>query len=353
MLAAFLSGLERFEVKDIPAPKCGPDEVVVRVMACAVCGTDLRIFLHGHRKVKLPWIIGHEVAGEIFEVGSNVRNRFPHIKEGLRVQVVPGISCGRCDECLRGLVCSNMRAIGYDYPGGFEQLLLVPSDAVATNLLPIPDGVSFVEASLAEPISCVLNGQKIIGGIGLGDTVVIIGVGPMGIVHGKLARLQGAYRLILVDISDARLDLAKKFFGTDEVFYINSSKEDEVEAVMDVTSGRGAEKVIVACSSASAQERALGMVRAYGKILYFGGLPPQVPAINFNSNVLHYKSASVYGTFGSTVLQQKESLELIARGFAKGLITHEFSLNEIEEAFRTAIEGNALKVVIKPWGDGS
>jgi len=351
MLAAYLKNLSELELKEVPRPKCGDDEILLKVMACAICGTDVRIFLHGHRKVKFPWIIGHEVSGTIAEIGKNVQKRFPEIKVGDRVQVAPGIACGKCDYCLQGLVCPHMKAIGYDYPGCFAQYLLIPWDAITgNNLIPIPEDVSFAEASLAEPISCAINGLKMLGGISLGETVVIIGSGSLGVVHGKLAKMQGASRIIMVDIKDEKLDLARKVLGDDNVLYIDSTKEDEVKRVLDVTNGEGADKVIIACSSKKAQERSLQMVKMYGKILYFGGLPSQDSIINFNSNALHYKAASVVGTFGSTVYQQKQAIKLISTGFAKDLITHTFPLSKIQEAFKLAISGRALKIIIEPWG---
>ncbi len=353
MFAAYLEDVKKFEVKEVPVPKCGSDEVLLKVMACAICGTDLRIFSYGHKKVKFPWIIGHEIAGVIVEVGENIQKRFQHIKIGERVQVVPGIACGKCDNCLRGLVCSNMKAIGYDYPGGFEQYLLVPEEAIAgNNLIPIPNNMSFTEASIAEPISCAINGQEIMGGVKLGDTVVIVGTGPIGVSHAKLAKMQGAARLIMIDIVQEKLDLVRKVLGDESTFYINASKKDEVKEILDITSGEGADKVIISCSSKSAQEKALHFVKTYGHILYFGGLPPQISTINFDSNALHYKSASVHGTWGSTVYQQKEALRLIAQGFAKGLITHKFPLTRINEAFEIALSGKALKVIIEPWSKG-
>ncbi len=352
MLAAYLKDVKRLEIQEIPTPECGPNEVLIKVMACAICGTDLRIFSYGHKKVKLPWILGHEISGVIAEVGENIRKRFQHIRVGEKVQVVPGIACGRCDNCLRGLVCPNMKAIGYDYPGGFAQYLLIPEEAIfGNNLISMPENLSFAEASIAEPLSCAINGQEVMGGIELGDTVVIIGSGSIGVFHAKLARMQGASRLIMVDVSRKKLELVRRVLGDEDVFYVDASEKDEVEEILDITSGKGADKIIISCSSKSAQERALDFVKMYGKILYFGGLPPQISAINFNSNALHYKLASVHGTFGSTVFQQREALRLISCGFAKGLITHRFPLTKINEAFETALSGEALKVIIEPWSN--
>ena len=352
MLAAYLKDVKRFEVQEIPTPECGPNEVLIKVTACAICGTDVRIFSYGHRKIKFPWILGHEIAGVVTEVGENVRKKFRYIRAGERVQVVPGIACGRCDNCLRGLMCPNLKAIGYDYPGGFAQYLLVPEEAVfgiGNNLIPIPENLSFAEASLAEPLSCAINGQEVMGGVELGDTVAIVGSGSMGVFHAKLARMQGASRLIMVDVLRKKLELVRQVLGDEGVFYVDASEKDEVKEILDITSGEGADKIIISCSSKSAQERALDFVKMYGKILYFGGLPPGISTINFNSNALHYKLASVHGTFASTVFQQRQALKLIARGFAKGLITHRFPLTKIDKAFETALSGEALKVIIEPW----
>ena len=348
MKAAFLEHLGEMKVKEVSSPHCGADEVVIKVVACAICGTDVRVFLHGHRNVKLPWIIGHEISGVIEEVGHVAQPRIAPLKKGDAVQVVPDTMCGKCDYCLRGEFCPYGKSLGYDLPGGFAQYLAIPWEALPNNLVPIPEGVSFEEAALAEPLACALNGQAKLQ-IGLGDTVVIIGAGSIGVMHAKLALWQGASKVILADVIENKLLLARDVLS-DSVIYVNSSKEQIAEVVQEVTKGEGANQVIISCSSKAAQESSLKLAARKGKVLFFGGLPPDDSVISFDSNLLHYHEISVMGTYGSTIYQQRFALKrLIAAGFTKGIITHTFPISRIQEAFETAVEGKGLKIIIKPW----
>ena len=179
----------RLEEAEEPSP--GPDQVKIRVRNCSTCGTDVKIFSHGHQNLSPPRVIGHEIAGEV--VSSNVEDW----ATGDRVQVIAAVPCGECPDCRYGsmTVCPNQTSVGYQYDGGFAEFLVVP-DAVlrVDGLNRIPDGVGFAEASIAEPLACVLNGQEL-AGVGAGDDVVVVGAGPIGCLHVRLARARGARRL--------------------------------------------------------------------------------------------------------------------------------------------------------------
>lgn len=344
MRAAIYNGKESIEVKDVDTPKVGAGEVLVKVESCAICGTDIRIYFHGHHKIKPPHIMGHEVAGSVVETGEGVTES----KKGDRIHMVTVVGCGECGLCRQGRpnLCQDLKAMGYYYQGGFAEYILIPKEGVKQGiLLPIPEKLSFDEATLAEPLSCCINGQDYLN-ISSEDTVLIVGAGPIGCMHAGLARLSGAVRVMLADISDERLSLSKKF-GADTA--INSSKEDLVKRVKDETGGRGADVVITACPSAQIQEQAFQMTAARGRISLFGGLPGG-STITVESNIIHYKEISVYGVFASTPEQYRRALALLACGKIKGgdLITHKFPLEKIQEALEMAKSGKGLKVIVNP-----
>src|SRR5438270_4349765 len=164
-------------IEDADKPVAGPGELLLRVRACSTCGTDVKIYRHGHHHIVPPRVIGHEIAGEVVQVGAGVAGWSP----GDRVQVIAAVPCGTCDDCGRGwqTICPNQVSMGYHYDGGFAEYMIVPERVLAVDgVNRIPDGVGFAEASVAEPLACVLNGQEI-AGVGTGNTVVVVGAGPI------------------------------------------------------------------------------------------------------------------------------------------------------------------------------
>jgi L-iditol 2-dehydrogenase len=319
--------------------------VKLRVEACAICGTDVKIFFHGHKLITPPHILGHEIIGTVVEMGPEVTS----VQEGDRCAVVTAVGCGSCPFCIQGYhnLCVDFKAVGYNYPGGFAETIILPSVAVRQgNLLKLPPDTDPVEASLIEPLSCVINGQEYLN-VGIGETAVVVGAGPIGCMHGMLARVKGAGRVILSDVSPERLKIAEKF-GFDEV--IDASSVDTVERVMELTGGFGAEVVIVACSVNKAQEDALRMTAKKGRISFFGGLPKDRPIVQFDSNLLHYREISVYGAFASHAIQYYQAMRLIASGKfnARDFITHRFKLDDIVEGIKTAKSAVGLKAVVTP-----
>ena len=190
MIAAIYKGIGNMVVEDVPTPSIQDGELLVKVKVCAICGGDLRTFHHGHAAIKPPIILGHEFAGEIVAVGAGV-DRYA---VGDRVIVAPGIGCGHCSYCLSGNqhLCYHRLTLGHQYHGGFAEFVRIPAIAVqAGNVNLIPDSVDYLSATLAEPLACVINGQEAMQ-IQLGDTVAVIGTGPIGIMHAELARPRGA-----------------------------------------------------------------------------------------------------------------------------------------------------------------
>jgi L-iditol 2-dehydrogenase len=345
MRVARLYAPEDLRVEDLPVPAAGPGDLVIRVRTCSTCGTDAKIFRFGHHHISLPRVLGHEVAGEVMEVGSGVGGW----SEGDRVQIIAAIPCGVCHYCRKGqhTVCEDLESIGYQYDGGFAEFMRVPAKVLAVDgVNRIPEHVPFEEASLTEPLACVLNGQEL-AQVGEGDAVVILGAGPIGCLHVRLARARGAKTVVLVDVNQGRLDLAAR---AEPDAAIDSTKDDPIDAIRKMTDGRGADVVITATGVGQAQEQALEMTAPRGRISLFGGLPKDNSTIRFDSNLVHYGEISVFGAYGSAPRHNREALSLIADGRVRvdDLITHRMPLADVHKAIETVISGDGLKVVIEP-----
>lgn len=346
MKAAVLKGIENLEMEDVSRPTPSPEEILIKVKACSICGTDIRVYHHGHKHMRFPRITGHELSGEIVEIGKRVEG----YKLGEKVAVAPAIPCGRCYYCRRGMqsMCINLTAIGYHYDGGFAEFMIVPENAVLNGCVnPIPPALSFEEAALAEPLACAINGQQL-SQIGLGDTVVVVGAGPLGCIHLQLAKVKGASRTILVELSRERIDFAKKLGFPDIV--VNPSSENAIQRIKEETKGRGADRIIVSCPSGKAQEESVSMVAPRGIINFFGGLPLDDPFIRFNSNLIHYGEFYVVGTHGSAPYHNELALNLISQGKirVKELISHRLPLERLEEGLALAESKKGMKVLINP-----
>ncbi|WP_030904429.1 zinc-dependent dehydrogenase [Streptosporangium amethystogenes] len=331
-------------VEEAPEPVAGPGEIKIGVRNCSTCGTDVKISRHGHHHIRPPRVMGHEIAGEIAEVGQGVSGW----ATGDRVQVIAAIPCGRCQECRRGrmTVCPDQESMGYHYDGGFAEYMIIPAKVLAVGgVNRIPEGVGFAEASVAEPLACVLNGQEL-ARVGEGDDVVIMGSGPIGCLHVRLARSRGAGRVFLVDINAERLEMAAGLVRPDAVVH----GQDVVEQVLKLTEDRGADVVITAAASGAAQEQALRMAARQGRISFFGGLPKDNPIIGCDSNLVHYRELTIVGANGSSPAHNAQALRLIADGSVpvSDLITHRLPLAEVLEGIDIVGRGEAIKVTIEP-----
>ena len=332
-------------IEDIAEPRAGPDEVKIRVRNCSTCGTDVKIYNHGHQHIDPPRVMGHEVAGEVVDIGADVTGW----AVGDGVQVIAAVPCGECAQCLAGrmTVCPNQTSVGYHYEGGFAEYLVVPHAVLRVDgLNRIPDGVSFAEASVAEPLACVINGQEL-AQVGEGDDVVVVGAGPIGCLHVRLARARGARRVFLVELNRSRLDMSAHVVRPDAA--ICAAEVDAIDEVVKLTEGRGADVVITAAASGKAQEDALTMVAPGGRISFFGGLPKDTPTITLDSNLVHYRELTIVGANGSSPAHNKRALQLIASGAVPvaDLITHRLPLGEVLDAFGIVSRGEGIKVTIE------
>lgn len=335
-------------LEEVQEPTPAADEVKIRVRNCSTCGTDVKIRKNGHPNLTPPRIIGHEIAGEVVEVGAQVPGGW---KPGDRVQVIAAVPCGSCHECGKGwmAVCQNQTSVGYQYDGGFAEYMIVPREVLAVDgMNRIPDGVGFDEASAAEPLACALNAQEQLG-IQPGDDVVVFGAGPIGCMHVRIARgVHQAGRVILVDINAERLQLSADAVQPDVV--INASKVDIVEDIMARTDGRGADVIITATPANVTQEQAIAMAARNGRISFFGGLPKSTPTITCDSNLVHYRQLHIHGANGSAPEHNRQALAYIASGDVpvKDLITRRIRLDDVMDAFGIVERGEAIKVTVEP-----
>jgi len=346
MKAAVYLDKDKMEIQEIPAPKPDADSILVKVMACAVCGSDIRIFHHGNSRVKPPQVLGHEAAGEVVETGTNV-SRF---KKGDRVAIGADVPCGECIFCESGIGnnCQINYAMGYQFPGRFAEYVLLNKTVV--NYGPvhkIPDSMGWDEAALAEPLACVLNAVELTG-IRLGDVVTIIGAGPIGCMIIPIACMSGASKVILVNRSRPRLEMAKQFNAD---VYICSGEEDPVKRVLEETGGLGSDVIFTANPSPASHVDAVKMAKNRGRVNLFGGLPAG-STVTLDTNIIHYKELIVSGAHGSLPRHHQAAINLIAAGKPnlKPYISHHFGLEQIGEAFNTAESHKGMRVIVQPWG---
>jgi L-iditol 2-dehydrogenase len=337
MKAARLHGIDDLRVEELPVPSIGPGEVLLRTRAALICGTDVRMLKNG-AKVS-PLTLGHEIAGEIAEVGREVRN----YKPGIRMAVAPNYGCGTCDECVsgRGQNCATLRALGIHDDGGFAEYVRVPAAAVAQgNLCPIEEGISFAEAAIAEPLSCVYNSFERVR-FQPGETVVVIGAGPIGLLHAKLYKLAGAGLVIINDVNEGRLAACAAL----EPAFAMVGAEGAVERIMELTRGKGADVVVAAASSPSVQQLSFRLAALNGRVVFFGGLPAGKESVSLDTNVIHYKQITVTGTSRQTLAQYRKCLELVGRRLidARGVITGTWPLDRAAEAMGASVRGEGLK----------
>ncbi|MFZ2624843.1 MAG: zinc-dependent dehydrogenase [Propionibacterium sp.] len=338
---------EDVRLEDIPEPECGEDEIKIKVKNCSTCGTDVKILHNGHPNITRVTTMGHEVAGEIVQIGAAVKGPW---KVGDRVQSIAAVPCGHCHECAKGWmqVCENQTSVGYQYDGGFAEYMIVPRQVLAVDgLNPIPDGVGYDEASAAEPLACAINAQEQLG-IDEGDFVVIFGAGPIGCMHTRVVR--GAHKagtVVLVDINAERLKMSADAVHPD--ITIDASSTDVVAKVLELTEGRGADVVITATPANVTQEQAVAMAARNGRISFFGGLPKTNSTITLDSNLVHYRQLHIHGANGSAPEHNKRALAYIASGEVpvKDLITRHVKLDDVLSVFDIVAKGEAIKVTVE------
>jgi len=342
MTAAVLYGKRDVRIEQIPIPRPENGEVLVRIKAALTCGTDLKVYRQGFhaRMIVPPSVFGHELAGVIEEVGPNVDSFTP----GMRVVAANSAPCNNCFFCQRQLanLCQDLQFIN----GAYAEFIKIPERVVRQNLLILPENVGFTEAAAVEPLACVLRGIEEIG-ISEGDTVVVIGMGPIGLMFVQQLKSIGA-TVIAAGNRPNQLALSAKL-GADHV--VDSTHTNVVERVRNFTDARrGADVVIEAVGSKETWQQAMGMVRRGGTINLFGGCPSgtQIP---LDSTLIHYSEITIKATFHHTPRHIREALEAIRLGHVRPrtLITGEESLASLSNVLERLINRNGdLKIAIIP-----
>jgi L-iditol 2-dehydrogenase len=345
MKAAVYHGKGDVRVEQISVPECGPGELRVKIDACAVCGSDLKTFNYGNPRMKPPITMGHEFTGLVESVGKEAKG----FALGDRVVMATSISCGECYYCRQGWnnLCATLNPMGFSYPGGMAEYVIIPSLALKNgHVIKVPEGIRPEHAALAEPVSCAVNAVEICG-IRAGETVVVLGAGPLGVMNLFVAREYGASKLILAQREGKRLEQAR---GFDCDRLVNTTKENLLEVVRAETGGVGADCVIVAAPEAGVQEQALDLVRKRGRLCLFASLPVGKSLLSVDSRKIHYGELSVIGASDSTPRHVQKAVSLLARqNFPKEKLANPIlGLAQVQEAFRVMEAREGMRVVLTP-----
>ena len=327
-------------LEEMPVPSIGVGEALIRVEASGLCGSDV---MEWYRVAKAPLVLGHEVAGTVVQLGDGVTQ----YKEGDRVVVTHHVPCNACRYCLSGhhTVCDTLRQTSFD-PGGFAEFLRVPAINVDRGVFQVAEGVSFEEASFAEPLACVLRGQRR-ANLQPGQGVIVLGSGLAGLLHINLARALGAGRIAATDMSEYRLNAARQF-GADTAF---SATEDVPVRLREVNDGRLADLVIVCTGAPPALLQALQCVERGGTVLFFAPTEPGVTVPVLVNDIFFRNDVTLTTTYAGAPADLATALELIGAGSVKvgDMITHRLGLAEAGMGFKlTAEAGSSLKVIVEP-----
>lgn len=346
MKAAVFKGVGNVEMVERETPSIRDDEVLVKIHAASICGTDLKIIGGGHFRVgpNETRVLGHELAGDIVAVGNHVG----YWKVGQRVSVVPNIGCGHCEMCRRGLnnMCPDYDAFGINIDGGFQQYMVVtPAALYGGNLFEIPDRVDYETAALVEPLSCCYNAWKDLH-VTPEDRVLILGTGPIAALFLQLARAFGARQVIVVGRRDSRLQEIADQGATDTV---NSSKVDVHDEVMRLTSGHGVDVALTCAPAPELQGLALGLLARFGRMNFFSGLT-KGSTVELDTNRVHYWGLRLMGSTGSSIEDYSRSMALVESGQidVSSIISDRFGMDQAIAGFDHALTGKGMKTLILP-----
>jgi L-iditol 2-dehydrogenase len=342
MMAAVLYGKEQVQLERIPVPAPGPEDILVRVRAALTCGTDIKVFLRGYhaRMIMPPALFGHELAGDIVALGDQVKG----FEIGQRIVAANSAPCLQCFYCRRGRLnlCEDLLFNN----GAYAEFIRIPARIVRLNTYLIPPHLDYRDAALAEPLACVVKGVEDVA-MRAGDTVAVIGVGPIGSMFLRLAKLRGA-RVIAVGRRRSRLEKALRL-GADRVVATEETS-NPVTAVRELTGGHGADIVIEAVGKAETWNWSVEMLRRGGTVNFFGG-PPSGTRVELDTNLLHYSEITCKASFHHTPATMREALDIIASGGigARDFVDAEEPLRNISSVlFRMAEGSSNLKTAIIP-----
>ncbi len=345
MRCAVLHAPGDLRLEERPTPTPGPGEVLLTVEANTLCGTDGRI-LRGEKTsgVRPGVVLGHEVAARVAELGQGVEG----LEVGRQATVSIVVSCNACHACLADMehMCLNLSLIGYEIDGGLSDYLLVPRDAVRNNnIIQTAKEMPATTLALAEPISCCLNGLSNYR-VEPGDTVVVMGAGPIGLIHTSLASLSGADQIIVSNRSAGRRDLAMQSGATHAV---DPTRQSLSDVVMTATHNRGADAVVVCIGVPEMAQQALELARIGGRVNYFAGFPKGSTS-TLEPNLIHYKELSVTGGSNARRRDVVRAVQLLETGRLDvgALVTHTFGLEDAHQAFEAVESRQGVKIAVTP-----
>ena len=339
MLVAEYYNNADIRIQDIPKPEITEDEILVKVMACGICGSDVTEW---YRLLSSPRVLGHEATGLIAAIGNNITK----YNVGERVFISHHVPCNTCRYCIRGhhTACETLHTTNY-YPGGFSQYIRVQKMIVQSGVYLLPDNMSYHVGTFIEPLGCVVRGQRLLS-MNKNDTILIIGSGISGILHIQLAKLRGIHKIIAADINTHRLNLATKFGAHD----IIDARKNIEKTLRTINNGRLANQVIVCTGAKQAHLSALNCVDRGGKILFFAVPPPNV-TVPIPITDFWKKEITIMTSYGAAPIDLQESLEILIQQKinTEDMITHTFPLTEISKGFRlVANPHKSLKIIIEP-----
>ncbi len=336
MKAARYSGPGSLQIEQLDRPEIADGDVLLRMRACGVCGTDVKTYVRGHPLIQPGSVLGHEIAGEVVE------SNHPDFKVGQRVAVAPYAPCGECRNCRRGnhSLCTN-RSDAYAQPGGFVEYIRIPRHLVDVGMIELPDDISFELATLAEPLACCIHGLNALQ-LQPDSSLLIIGDGPMGLMQAAIAPAYGVSKIILVGMTPHRLDYAR---GVADVV-IDAANQD-VMAEFRRHLPDGADGVMVSVASTGALDQGMQLAANGGSLNVFAGMPKDA-SFAFDLKRIHYDEVDVVGTFGFGPADFSRALELLTAQQERldGLITHRVALEDTESALKAASEQVGVKSVI-------
>ncbi len=340
MRVAMYYSNDDIRLEQLPKPEIGPGELLVRVRASGICGSDV---MEWYRADKVPLVLGHEIAGEVVEVGEGVER----YKKDDRISVAHHVPCNKCHYCRSGhhTVCETLRRTNFD-PGGFAEYVRLPAINVGRGVLLLPEDLSYEEATFIEPVACVLRGQRL-AHLQTGQTVLVLGSGIAGLLHLQLAGVKGAGRVVATDIVDYRLEAARRFGAQATI----RAKENVPKRLRELNDGRLADLVVICTSARPAFSQAMRSVDRGGTILFFAPTDPGL-TIPLSVNELFWRTEiTLTSSYAGSPADYREALELIhsQRLRVREMITHRLSLDETGLGFKLVASGQeSIKVIIEP-----
>ncbi|MGP1348368.1 MAG: alcohol dehydrogenase catalytic domain-containing protein [Stomatobaculum sp.] len=348
MKAVILHGPENYpnnyEAMEVQKPSCGENDILLKMKAAALCGTDKRIFTGGKTKgVRPDSVVGHEICGLIAEVGKNVKG----YSVGDKVAIANVIPCGHCSACLSGRenACMNRKAIGYEFDGGFEEYIRIPEVCIESgNVVKLPDSVSFAAGALIEPLACCIRGLRNTG-TGFNDTVLIIGAGPIGLMHLQLSLIAGAKKVIVSELDAEKRALATELGASRSV---DPGSEDLHAVVMEETEGEGVDRIVMAIGVNALVDSTFKLAKKGGTVCLFAGFPKGKMS-EFDPSVIHYNELNITGSTAYKRIDYLQAADMVISGKINldAIVSQKFSLDNFREALELHMAGTALKIVIE------